>query len=139
MYRFIRDVSDREQLENGHYYSYNIRVHDFFGNGFADLNSEQYLNFTEDVKLRLYEKGLHIFDIKRIDDFELEFTGKYTENSVIAIAIIIVIGLALAVFGLWIIRHNIKEVAVAGGIGFSFGILIILGVLFFGLFKQGKG
>ena len=138
MYRFIRNVDSNEQLENGRYYSYAIRVYDFFGNGFADLSSEKYLDFIEDVKLRLYEKGLHIFDIKKIDDFELEFTGKYNENSVLAIAIVVVIGLALAVFGLWIIRHNIKEVAVAGGVGFSFGILLILGVLFFGLFNQGK-
>lgn len=138
-YNFIRNVGSNETLENRHYYSYNFRVFDLWGGGFAGLTPEEYLSFIEDVKFRLYLKGLRILDIKKIDDYELEFIGKYNENSVTAIAIIIVIGIALAVFGLWIIRHNIKEVAIAGGLGFSFGILIILGILFFGLFKQGKG
>lgn len=138
-YNFIRDVGNSEQLENNHYYSYTFRVYDFFGNGFADLTPAEYLSFTEDVKFRLYLKGLRVLDIKRIDDFELEFIGKYYENSVTAIAIIITIGIALSVFGLWIIRHNIREVAIAGGLGFSFGIFIVLGILFFGLFKGKKG
>lgn len=138
-YNFIRNVGSNETLENRHYYSYNFRVFDLWGGGFAGLTPEEYLSFIEDVKFRLYLKGLRILDIKKIDDYELEFIGKYNENSVTAIAIIIVIGIALAVFGLWIIRHNIKEVAIAGGLGFSFGILVVLGILFFGLFKQGKG
>jgi len=138
-YNFIRNVGSNETLENGHYYSYTFRVFDFWGGGFAGLTPEEYLTFIEDVKFRLYQKGLYILDVKKIDDHELEFIGKYNENSVTAIAIIIVIGIALSVFGLWIIRHNIKEVAIAGGLGFSFGILLLIGVFFLGLFKTGKG
>jgi len=125
-------------LENGHYYSYTFRVFDLWGGGFTGLTPEEYLTFTEDVKFRLYQKGLRILDIKKIDDYELEFIGKYNENSVTAIVIVIVIGIALAVFGLWIVRHNITEVAVAAGLGFSFGILLLIGIFFFGLFKSGK-
>jgi len=136
-YKFIRNVGSKEHLENEHYYSYTFRVFDLWGGGFAGLTPEEYLSFTEDVKFRLYQKGLRILDIKKIDDYELEFIGKYYENSVTAIAIIIVIGIALAVFGLWIIRHNITEVAVAGSLGFLFAIIVI-GGLFLGLFKKGK-
>lgn len=138
-YTVIRDVGNTERLENGHHYAYTFRVFDLIGNGFADLTPEEYLTFTEDIKFRLYQKGLHILDVRKIDNYELEFVGKYNENSITAILVIIVIGIALMTFGLWIVRHNIKEVAVASGLGFSFGILLLIGVFFFGLIKRGKG
>lgn len=138
-YTVIRNVGNTERLESGHHYAYTFRVFDLIGNGFASLTPEEYLTFTEDIKFRLYQKGLYVIDIRRIDDYELEVIGKYNENSITAILVIIVIGIALMTFGLWVMRHNIKEVAVASGLGFSFGILLLLGVFFFGLCKTGKG
>ena len=136
-YTVVRNVSNTERLESGHHYAYTFRVFDLIGNGFADLTPEEYLTFTEDIKFRLYQKGLYILDVRKIDNYELEFVGKYIENSITAILVIIVIGIALMTFGLWIVRHNIKEVAVASG--FGFGILLLIGVFFFGLIKKGKG
>lgn len=137
-YNVIRNVSNTERLENGHHYAYTFRVFDLIGNGFADLTPEEYLSFEEDIRSRLYEKGLNVIDIRKINNYELEFVGRYNENSIIAILVIIVIGIALATVGLFITRHSIKEVAVAGGLGFLFGIIVIAG-LFLGLFKTGKG
>lgn len=137
-YTFVRNVEDNEKLEYDHHYVYNVNIWSVFGNGFAGLSSEEYISFIESLKSKLYDKGLVVVDVNRIGDYEVELVSRCITQSPTALAIIVVIGVALAVFGLWIVRHNIKEVAVAGATGFSFGILLLIGIFFFGLFKKGK-
>jgi len=109
-YTIVRTVPRDETLQYGHYYMVKTEVQNLTGEGFSRWTPDDWSDFRAKLQFEMSQNDLVLVDIEKITDYEANIITRYEGHSILALAIVIVIGAALTTFGLWIVRDNIVEI-----------------------------
>ena len=110
IYTIVKTIPRDETLQYGHYYLVKTEVQNLIGEGFSKWTSEDWSDFRARLQYEMSQNDLVLVDIEKVTDYEANIITRYEGHSVLALAIVIVIGAALSVFGLWVVRDNIVEI-----------------------------
>lgn len=109
-YQIVRTVPRDEPLQHGHYYMVKTEVQNLTGEGFSKWTTSDWSDFHARLQYEMSQNQLVLVDVEKITDYEANIITRYEGHSILALAIVIVIGTALATFGLWTVRDNIVEI-----------------------------
>jgi len=137
-YTELRTVDPGETLEYGKYYLVKTEANNLLGEGFARWTSQDWRDFRAKLQYEMSQNDLLLVGIEKIDDHRAGIITRYEGHSILAISIVAVIGIALSVFGLWIVNDEIVEILREGKpIAFA-GVLIVLAIIGFMIFAKLK-